>query len=146
MEFVVTAYLFAANVVCLEACLAIGNALAAAIDPDTGGAQTFDKGLRCYPAGTTFTGIGPSRVASASPTARASFPLLTADGYAKVAEFAGPGPYTALNAIGITDEMIAAAKAIPPGESAPAIRLEVGPRAEIEPHGIAYVQSLGYVV
>ena len=141
-----TAYIYAANVVCLESHIAIGNALAAAIDPDTGGAQTFDKGLRCYPAGTTFTGIGPSRVASASSTARASFPLLTADGYAKVAEFAGPGPYTALNAVGVTDEMIAMAKAIPPGESVPAIRLEVGPRAEIEPRGIAYVQSLGYVV
>lgn len=141
-----TTYLFAANIVCLESCLAIGNALAAAIDPDTGGAQTFDKGIRCYQAGTTFTGIGPSRVASASPTARASFPLLTADGYAKVAEFAGPGPYTALNAIGITDEMIAAAKAIPPGEIAPAIRIEVGPRETIEPHGIEFVQSLGYVV
>lgn len=141
-----TEYIYAANVVCLESCLAIGNALAAAIDPDTGGAETFDKGLRCYPPGTTFSGVGPLRTASNPPAARASFPLLTADGYAKVAEFAGQGPYTALNAIGITDEMIAMAKAIPPGESAPAIRLEVGPRAEIEPHGIAYVQSLGYVV
>lgn len=141
-----TAYIYAANVACLESCLAIGNALAAAIDPDTGGNQTFTKGLKCYPAGTTFTGVGPLRTASNPVAARASFPLLTADGYAKVAEFAGPGPYTALNAIGVTDEMIALAKAIPPGESVPAIRLEVGPRAEIEPRGIAYVQSLGYVV
>ena len=141
-----TEYIYAANVVCLESCLAIGNALAAAIDPDTGGAETFDKGLRCYPPGTTFSGVGPLRTASNPTAARASFPLLTAGGYAKVVEFAGPGPYTELNAIGVTDEMIALAKAIPPGESAPAIRLEVGPRAEIEPHGIAYVQSLGYVV
>ena len=141
-----TIYIYAANVVCLESCLAVGNALAAAIDPDTGGAETFTKGARCYPVGTTFSGVGPTRTASNPPAARASFPLLTADGYAKVVEFAGPGPYTALNALGITDEMIAMAKAIPPGESAPAIRLEVGPRETIEPHGIEFVQSLGYVV
>lgn len=141
-----SAYIYACNAVCLESGLAIGNALAAAIDPDTGGNQTFTKGLKCYPAGTTFTGVGPLRTASNPVAARASFPLLTAEGYAKVLEFSGPGPYTALNAIGVTDEMIAMAKAIPPGESAPAIRLEVGPRAEIEPRGIAYVQSLGYVV
>lgn len=141
-----TAYIYAANVACLESCLAIGNALAAAIDPDTSGNQTFTKGLKCYLAGTTFTGVGPLRTASNPVAVRASFPLLTAEGYAKVLEFSGSGPYTALNAIGITDEMIAMAKAIPPGESAPAIRLEVGPRAEIEPRGIAYVQSLGYVM
>lgn len=141
-----TAFIYACNAVCLESHLAVGNALAAAIDPDTGGNQTFTKGLKCYPAGTAFTGFGPLRVASNPVAARASFPLLTADGYAKVAEFAGPGPYTALNAIGITDEMIAMAKAIPPGESAPAIRIEVGPLAEIEPRGIEFVQSLGYVM
>lgn len=133
-----TGYLFAANVVCLESCLAVGNALAAAIDPDTGGAQTFDKGLRCYPAGTTFTGVGPSRVASAPSAARASFPLLTAGGYSKVAEFMGEGPWPQLNALGFSDAQISAAKAV--------LEIEAGPREQYEAHGIAFVQSLGYLV
>ena len=133
-----TAYIYAANVVCLESCLAVGNALAAAIDPDTGGAETFTKGARCYPVGTTFTGIGPSRVASNSPAARATFPLLTANGYALVSEFMTAGPWPLLNALGFSDAQIAGAKAV--------ITLEVGPRETIEPHGIEFVQSLGYVV
>ena len=133
-----TEYIYAANVVCLESALAIGNALAAAIDPDTGGNETFTKGVKCYPAGTTFTGIGPARVASKPVAARASFPLLTANGYAMVTEFAGVGPYTRLNALGFTDQQIAMAKAV--------ITLEVGPRETIEGRGVEFVQSLGYLV
>lgn len=133
-----TAYIYACNAVCKESGLAIGNALAAAIDPDTGGNQTFAKGLRCYPAGTTFSGIGPTRTTSKPVAARASFPLLKATGYALVAEFNTAGPYPQLNALGFSDQVIAAAKDV--------ITLEVGPREAIEPHGIAYVQSLGYVV
>lgn len=133
-----TDYIYAANVVCLESALAIGNALAAAIDPDTGGSETFTKGLKCYPAGTTFSGVGPTRTASNPPAARASFPLLKATGYAMVAEFNGDGPYPQLNALGFSDQVIAAAKDV--------ITLEVGPRETIEPHGIEFIQSLGYVV
>lgn len=133
-----TAYLYAANVVCLESGIAIGNALAAAIDPDTGGAQTFNKAIRCYPTGTTFTGTGPNRVPSNPVAARASFPLLTDSGYSMVVEFNGAGPWPQLNAIGFNDAQIAAAKTV--------ITLECGPRAAIEHHGVEYVQSLGYVV
>lgn len=133
-----TAYIYACNAVCKESGLAIGNALAAAIDPDTGGAQTFDKGVRCYHAGTTFTGTGPMRIASNPVAARASFPLLNATGYALVAEFNRAGPYPQLNALGFSDQVIAAAKDV--------ITLEVGPRETIEPHGIEFIQSLGYVV
>lgn len=133
-----TEYIYAANVVCLESALAIGNALAAAIDPDTGGNETFTKGVKCYPAGTTFTGIGPARVASASPAARASFPLLTERGYSMVTEFSGPGPYPLLNGLGFTNGQIASAKAV--------ITLEVGQRETIEGRGVEFVQSLGYLV
>lgn len=131
-------YIYACNAVCLESGLAIGNALAAAIDPDTGGNHTFTKGLKCYPAGTTFNGIGPLRTASNPVAARASFPLLKSTGYAMVAEFNGDGPYPMLNGIGFSDQVIASAKDV--------ITLEVGPRETIEPHGIEFVQSLGYVV
>lgn len=134
----VTEYIYATNVVCLASHKSLGNALAAAIDPGTGGTQTFDKGLPCYSAGTTFSGVGPQRQASAQPAAYASFPLLKATGYAMVAEFNGDGPYPLMNGLGFSDQVIAAAKDV--------ITLEVGPRAEIEPRGIAYVQSLGYVV
>lgn len=131
-------YIYACNAVCLESGLAIGNALAAAIDQDTGWNQTFTKGLKCYPAGTTFSGIGPLRTASNPVAARASFPLLKATGYALVSEFNGAGPYPLLNGLGFSDQVIAAAKDV--------ITLEVGPRETIEPHGIEFVQSLGYVV
>jgi hypothetical protein len=133
-----TEYVYACNAVCVEAGLAIGNALAAAIDPDTGGAETFTKGLRCYPAGTTFTGTIPNRAASNPVAARASFPLLKATGFALVSEFNGSAPWPQLNAIGFNDAQIAAAKTV--------ITLECGPRATIEPHGVEFVQSLGYLV
>lgn len=133
-----TAYIYACNAVCNESGIAIGNALAAAIDPDTGGNQTFTKGLKCYPAGTTFSGVGPLRTASNPPAARASFPLLTARGYALVSEFNTAGPWPNLNVLGFTDEQVAAAKGV--------ITLEVGPRNEIEDNGVSFVKSLGYVV
>lgn len=133
-----SAYIYAANVVCPVTHLALGNALAAAIDPDVGGAETFDKGLRCYPAGTTFSGLGQARTPSQADTARATFPLLTEGGYSKIAEFISSGPWPQLNALGFSDAQISAAKA--------ALRIEAGPRAEYESRGVAFVQSLGYVV
>ena len=133
-----TAYIYSCNAVCLESGLAIGNALAAAIDPDTGGAETFTKGLRCYPGGTTFSGVGPIRTASNPVASRASFTLLTERGYSMVCEFNGAGLYPLLNSLGFTDAQIGMAKAV--------ITLEVGPRETIEGRGVEFVQSLGYLV
>ena len=128
-------YIYAANVICRAGSVAIGNALAAAIDPDTGGAETFTKGLPCYQEGTTFSGIGPARRASTDPSHYASFPLLTASGYALMSEFAGTGPYLLLNAIGIDNATIAVAKNV--------IVLECGPRVEYEHSGVAFVHAQG---
>lgn len=127
---------------CIAACkvthLALGNALAAAIDPDVGGSETFTKGMPCYPAGTTFSGVGPAREASQAETARATFPLLMARGYALVSEFNGPGPWPELNALGFVDEQILLAK--------DGIDLIAGERAEIEAIGVSFLVSLGYVI
>ena len=131
-----TAYIYAANVVCPIEHIALGNALAAAIDPDTGGAETFNKGVSCYPAGTTFAGVGPLRQASNPVSAKATFPLLTAGGYETVTEFMSPGPWPKLNGMGFSDAQIAFARSV--------LRIEAGPRAEYESRGIEFVNGLGY--
>lgn len=133
-----TEYVYAANVLCREGSLEIGNALAALVDPYGHGDRTFDSALRCYPAGTTFTGHGPAAIASASPTYRAVFPLLREGGYEMVAEFCGEGPYPKLNSRGVTDAQIAVFKT--------KLLIECGPRDAFENNGINFIISSGYVV
>lgn len=135
-----TDYTYACNVICPVEHAALGNALAAGIDPGNGGNKTFTagRGLACYPAGTTFTGTGLGKTASNPVSAYAAFPLLTALGYSRVAEFMSAGPYPLLNGLGFSDAQIAAGKA--------ALIIEAGPRAQYESGGRAFAQSRGYVV
>lgn len=134
-----TDYTYACNVICPVEHVAIGNALAAGIDPGSGGNQTFSaaKGLACYPAGTTFTGQGLGKTASNPVSAYAAFPLLTALGYSRVAEFMSDGPYPLLNALGISNAQIAAGKA--------ALTITAGPRGQIGT-GQQFVVAQGYVL
>ena len=135
-----SAYIYAANVICPAAYRALGNALADAIDPDSGGGLTFadGHGLPCYPPGTTFTGQRPFAVPSNPPTAYAAFPLLKQDGYDAITEFLSAGPYPRINALGFTDAQIAVAKA--------ALKIECGRRADIENHSAAFIAAQGYEV
>ena len=133
-----TDYIYAANVICPVTHLALGNALADAVDPDVGGGLTFTNGLPCYPAGTTITRNGITHTASNPVSARAAFPLLKATGYSMIQEFLSAGPYSQLNALGFSDAQIAAGKA--------ALTIDVGSRDAIYGTGIAFCQSQGYVV
>lgn len=132
-------YLYECHVICPVENAVIGNALAGAIDPDSGGALTFTdaKAIKCYPAGTTFSGSGLGKVASQPVAAYAAFPLLKATGYARVTEFMSAGPYPLLNALGITDAQIAAGKA--------ALTITAGERGQIGT-GQQFVVAQGYVM
>lgn len=110
--------------------LTIGNALAAKIDPDTGGDKTFrdDKyGVRLRAIGST----GPATAWAAS------VPLRQA-GYDAVVEFQGAGPYPILNARGITDAMVAAGK--------PAMTLQAGDRLTLDGTLPAFIAANGYEI
>lgn len=106
----------------------IGNMLAGLIDPDSGGSATFDKGLKLRTIGSTDT----------EPTAWAASSPLKQSGIDYCSEFAGTGPYPLLNALGLTNEQIAAAK--------PAMVLAFGPRAEYEGGLLAFIAASGYEV
>jgi len=116
----------------------IGNALAGLLD-SVGGSMTFSDGhgIPCYPQGTTFT-AAPAFVPSAAAVRWASFPIVTVETAAVIEEFRGDGPYPLLNARGVTDAQIAAFK--------PHLQIEGGDRAQYEQHGVAFIQSLGFVV
>lgn len=119
---------------------AVGNALAAGIDPDTGGGETFtaQKAVKCYPTGTTFTGTGPGMQPSAQPTAYAAAPLLTSAGRASVQEFLSSGPWPGLNALGFTDAQIAAAKQV--------LLVELHDRHNEGRSATAFIESNGYII
>jgi len=132
-------YLYECHVICPVEHAAIGNALAAAIDPDAEGHLTFtpEKALKCYPAGTTFSGSGLGKTASNPVSAYAAFPLLKATGYARVTEFMSAGPYPLLNDLGISNAQIAAGKS--------ALTITAGPRGQIGT-GPQFVAAQGYVM
>lgn len=132
-------YLYECHVICPVENAVIGNALAGAIDPDSGGALTFTdaKAIKCYPAGTTFSGSGLGKVPSQPASAYAAFPLLKPTGYARVTEFMSAGPYPLLNALGISNAQIAAGKA--------ALTITAGPRGEIGT-GPQFIAGNGYVM
>lgn len=119
---------------------AIGNALAAGIDPDTGGGETFtaQKAIKCYQPGTTFTGNGPGMQASAPPTAYAAAPLLTPVGRSRVQEFLSTGPWPGLNTLGFTDAQIAEAKQV--------LLVELHDRYNEGQSATDFIESHGYVL
>lgn len=133
-----TAYLYKANCIALN--LAVGDALAGAIGITPEDATTFSvHGTRLYAPGTTFTNTGPlgSPVASAAPVAWFAAPLLTEREYELVQEFLSDGPYPGLNACGVSDAVIAAAK--------PAMVIEVGERAATEANWRQHIADAGYI-
>lgn len=115
-----TEYIYRATVFCDDE--TIGGQMAAIIDPLPDGDQTFSKAAKFYPAGTTFSGSGVIKTPNQAHSARGVAPLFTATGYALLMEFAGPGPYTELNARGVDDATIAAFR--------PHFKITAGPRDE----------------
>lgn len=106
--------------------LAMGNALATAIDPD-GGANTFGR-MRLRPAGSTDT----------TPSAWAASTPLTESGEAKFVEFDGAGPYPLINADGIDDATIATARQ--------AISTEHGLRSQYEATLDQFIAANGWEI
>lgn len=119
---------------------AAGNALAAKIDPDSGGGQTFDNAVLCYPAGTTFTydrrPQAMTYTASNQPVAWAVQTPMTDNGRDKVNEFNASGPWPLLNASGVTDQEVGALK--------PIVTCEVGLRETMRSLA-EFIAANGYV-
>lgn len=121
---------------------AVGNAVAALVAVEPGDSSAFDVGIPCYPSGTVFSTAvdGPIsvRVPSNQPIAWCVPTSCTQSVYEVAAEFAGDGPYPLLNARGMTDAQVAAAKAH--------VAVFAGPRSTTEPNWRTHIESLGYVL
>lgn len=118
-----------------------GNAVASLVAAEPGDATSFNNATAVFPAGTVFTpsqsGIG-APTASNPPAAWYVGVACKQSAYEVAAEFAGNGPYPLLNARGMTDAQIAAAKAH--------VTVFAGPRSTTEPNWRAYIESLGYTL
>lgn len=106
--------------------LAMGNSLAALIDPDVGGAETFTKGMKLRHVGAP----------SETPTAWYCSSLLRANGVAFIDEFLGAGPYPKLTALGLSGAQIAAFKAV--------FAITYGDPAAMESSATAWIAEHGY--
>lgn len=104
----------------------LGDLLGLILDPDPNATGVFVTKLRL---------IGSS---DANPIAWLTALSLKAYAHAAIVEFDGPGPYTTLNALGITDQQVASGKA--------AITLDYGERSQYEGNAMAFIASLGYEV
>jgi len=121
---------------------AVGNSVAALVAAEPGDLTAFDNAPACYPAGTTFSDQqdGPVTIKVPSQPAAAWYVGVACkvNAYEVAAEFSGDGPYPLLNARGMTDAQIAAAKAH--------VTVFAGPRSTTEPNWRAYIESLGYTL
>ena len=115
---------FVLNVIALD--VAVGNVLAGAIGvaPDDDKTFTLGTKLKHTASGST------TAVFASVPLKQSSLDYCT--------EFTSAGPYPLLNASGLTNEQITAAKAV--------MLLEFGPRAQYEGHGLAFIASHGYEI
>lgn len=122
--------------------VAAGNQLAGLIGPEPGDATAFNRGTPCYPGGTTFdvVGVPPfERFVGNRPIAAYYVGVAAKkSAYEIAAEYAGPGPYTRLNALGINNELVAWYKE--------RVHIQTGPRETTEPNWYTFIQSLGYVL
>lgn len=120
----------------------VGNSVAALVVAEPGDLTAFNNAPACYHAGTTFSNQqdGPITIKVPSQPAAAWYVGVPArqDTYEVAAEFAGDGPYPLLNARGMTDAQVAAAKAH--------VTVFAGPRSTTEPNWRAHIESLGYVL
>lgn len=120
----------------------VGNSVAALVAAEPGDLTAFNNAPACYPAGTTFSNQqdGPVTIKVSSQPAAAWYVgvAVKKSAYDLAAEFAGDGPYPALNALGMTDAQVAAAKAH--------VTVFTGPRSTTEPQWRAHIESLGYVL
>lgn len=103
-----------------------GNALAAIIDPDVGGNETFSKGMRLRPIGSS----------SETPSAWYSSSLLMANAIAFIDEFLGAGPYPKLTSLGLSGDQIAAFQAV--------FKITYGTPADMEAGAMAWIAAQGY--
>ena len=119
------------------------NALAQAFDPNPGGANTWAGAAKLYPTGTTFTYPQPGDpvsdiAASSASVARLVSVPVTQRGWDLAAEFLSAGPYPGLNALGLTDALVAQFK--------PHVKAEVGARETYEPRVDQFIADNGYLI
>lgn len=113
-------------------------ALASAIDPEPNGVLTWNTATKVYPTGTTFTRATsfPFTVtASQEPVGRLISTPVTELGESLCVEFLSAGPWPNLNARGLSDAAITAAKTY--------VVAEVG---DYQGHIAQFITSNGYVI
>lgn len=103
----------------------VGNQLAAAVDPDSGGAETFDKGLVL-------------RKISDGSTAWATSTVLRVVGYETCQKFASGGYPTRLTQAGFSNAQIDGVR--------PLLIIETGARAQYEGRLLDFIAEQGYEV
>lgn len=122
--------------------VAAGNQLAGLIGPEPGDATSLDRGTPCYPGGTTFTPVGVvpfERQVGNRPIAAYYVGVAAKQSAYEVAnEYAGPGPYPLLNALGINDAQVAWFKE--------RVHVQAGTRETTEPNWRNFIESLGYTL
>ena len=113
-----TTYIGYAHIVCSNK--VAGNQIASLVDPDDG-SNTFNDKARVTKDGETYW-------TAETPLTQSGLDLFT--------EFSGDGPYTKLNAIGISDGQIAVLKSM--------ITMVFGPREEYERVGVQFLADNGF--
>lgn len=114
---------------CLVGGEAIGNAVALAVGHrGTGPAFGGERGIGLRALGSQ----------SATPVAWGAYTLAKADTEARVAEYNTDGPYPGLNALGMADPQVAAAKSV--------LTAEYFPRATHEHGFVEWLTSKGYEI
>lgn len=103
-----------------------GDALGLLLDPDPNATEAFVTPLR--PIGSN----------DQTPSAWLTAASLKANAYAAIVEFDGAGPYPTLNAMGVTNQQVAAGKAV--------LVLEYGPRDQYEGRALAFIAEQGYEI
>lgn len=113
--------------------MAIGSAMAAALDPDSGGAQSFVRGTELRVIGS----------GSQTPTAWICGSPMKQSGYDAVNAFLAGQLHPNLAAKGMTQEQITTAQP-KPDLSQPQVRALIGPRATTEGQANAFIAAQGF--
>lgn len=121
-----TEWIFSANVIATD--MGVGNSFAMAIGADAGDGLTFTNGKALRLIGSQ----------DSTPVAWFAHVPLKKYGFDQISEFITNGPYPLLNAIGLSDQVIAGGKSF--------ITVEVGDRLSIRDSWQGFISSRGYEV
>ena len=121
-----TQYIYWINAAVPEQHVATADAFGALIGSEPGDAQAFSKGVKLRSIGDQSNAVVAYGVAVAAKQSA----------HDAVQEFNGSGPWPTLNALGASDQAIAAGKAV--------ITVESGARASVEGNALAFWSALGF--